>query len=316
MITPLPILKPKKNKMSNISTMKKPETAIYYLVDRQPSDFIMQGTEKLPNPIRLDAPREFRMPNTSITYANDKGRLVSKNIRFLYGVNDIDVDKQRDDKVEVREGNEMDQIYFLHGKLAIVNEGTSAPLFAFMEACVDNAGAPNRPDNIPATFYRFQPEQEALEAMKANSERLNAMKVVDNLYEETPNGLAFDLKRINFLCKVFNVVAETESEKVAALMQIAQVMPIELNTAVNDRLSEMKATIADGYTVGALMQEGNKVYISNGDRRTEVLVFPSKIKTEDERMLELSYHFNNTEDGVAMWRQLLNDIDYMKKKQL
>lgn len=293
--------------------IKAAEVGIYYLLDQQESDFIKEGTEHFPRhqQIRLKAPRDFRLCNQSIAMELKDGSVITRRIRYIYGDNDIDETSQDLRKVRVTEGNQMDQIYFKHGILVVPNEGITAPLFQFMECNVANAGAPNRNPNMPADYYRYHPEKEAKEKLKLVTERLEAAKLVENLYEDTPGGFKFDMKRINFLCRIMNVVTELPEDKVATLMAIANEMPNEFKTAVKDKLQEVKAVIAEGYTVGSLVTEGNQAVLTNGSRRLDVLTFPAKMKTEDERMTELAQYFVS-EEGAELYNQLLSDTNYMK----
>jgi hypothetical protein len=302
---------------SDVMTKERelPKSAIYTLIDRRNSDFVREGTEKTSNPEYLNAPRLMIIPNTSVMNVMEKGMIKNIPIRHLYGCDTIILKEQQDANVQVIPGNEVDQIVFKNGILIVSPEGDTAPLYKFLESCIDNDGAPNRGKKYPATFRREYPEKEAEKKLIEKTIVAKASTLVSDLYYQNAKGMQFDEPKIDFLCFVLNIRASTYIDKTNVLMDLAREKPKQLIEAFNEKMDQMKMSIAEAFTVGALTYKKEEAILTNNSETTPIYTF-EKGTNEDEKSRLLSYFFVGGTDGDYYFNMMLQYTNDIKKAQL
>lgn len=296
--------------------LPKVDMAIFMLTDQRPSGFIKEGTENTRYPEELTAPLRLRVPNTGVRVEKDKdGRTRHVRIRYIKNCPTIDVEQQRKDGWEPNNDLETDQIYFLNGTLAVVNDGDGRTLYEFLTQNIEFADAPNRPSDADAPlYYRHNKEKLAEEVLKNHTLISKANRIVEGLYQEAPGGNVYDEERIDFLCLIVGIKADDYASKTAALLEYAKVAPKNIVQAVDDHMNRLRADVIQARNLGVIgMVDGKLLLLST---QTPVYTFSKRAKDESAQIDEVIKFLTADEMGVQFYDTMKNGIEQAQADML
>lgn len=296
-------------------------TVVFVLTDRQDSPFVKVGTQGTKHERRLNSPSDFRMPNTSFRIEetkDEKGKVISSKrvpIRYIFGCDEIDVDKQKADGIQPSANPEMDEIVFKNGIFTVIQgAGEESGLYKFMMEAIDNEA--KSPRGVKSTYRIHDEAKLAEDELRHRSALQEASKLINGLYKEGAGDkpMTYDERKINFLCSLLNMSsAASYPQKVLALNSIAEKTPQLLLDTIANAKDDIRTTLAAARGMKAIYFKESDILW--GVREGKIMTCSGKAKTPDAQTEELMEYLLSDE-GRDDYQQLKKDIETLREKEL
>lgn len=210
------------------TSKKRAEVIIVELVDRRPSGFVLDGTRGTRNEHELDAPTARFIPNIGYraeldTDGNPTG--VYEEIRYIKNRKEISLEEQRRKNINPNRAAIEDKIIIKGGRFAVVNEGSTTGLYQYIIDAFYSESAKGRPEDLNAIYRVVIPGKEEEMFNEQEVMAADAIRLIATLYQKTGSEYVYNDEKINALCNLFQIFAETPSGKINGLMAIAKRNP-------------------------------------------------------------------------------------------
>lgn len=291
------------------ASKKKAEVIIVELVDRRPSGFILDGTKGTRNEHELDAPTARFIPNSGFRMQIDsegKSTGVYEEIRYIKNRAEISIEEQQKKNIRPNRAALEDKIIIKGGRFAVTNEGSFKGLYTYLiDAFYSEQSIGRNADLDPLYRIIEEGKQEEIFNEQAIMEA-DAIRFIGNLYQKTgEREYRYNEEKINSLCTLFVVFAETMPGKINGLMAIAkrnpegflkkaEKMQQTINTEVAHAL-ELNVIKFDGNTaryvakdkVLAALGAGNMLHAKKIEKLADLLATPDYKAAYEELKIEI-----------------------------
>jgi len=286
-------------------------TLVLELVHRRPSVFVLQGTEKNPEPDVLDCASEYMLRTTSVMM--EKGKRVK--IRYIAGSELFKLDDQV--KQDLKPNPLQDIIYFTFGRLSVNREGLNIGLYDFLSNHEGNRDNPNRPPNAEDVFYQINTEADAESSLADLDETAEVMNYLTTLRKPVPGKkkeFTYDTEKIERLCKMLGVVpVESDAEKLKILVATGVGNPLFFLQLINAKTADLRVDVVTAREMGVISIDGESAsFIENGENFYK---FKNKNGNYDARITELVEYFS-TEAGEMNLSIMEAKLEFAKEKSL
>lgn len=287
---------------------KKPEILIIELVDRQASNFTLEGSEEQGAPVSLDGPAARKVLAHS-HMVTDEGDFIP--IRYIKGCSTILVSEQEKAKFKP---NPLNDLLWITGcREIVVNREPDRAKFAYLKACLYNQDAPNRPEGYKPIFKEIKQQEIAKKDMAKMYLEADAIAAVRSL--STPKkggGYDYDMPKINFLATLFEITGlESTDEILYSLVMSAKADPELFLNTIASKTKEVKVEILHGKQNSVISFEGDKASIVATGHA--FLNFSSD--DENEKIDELIRYFLSP-GGELDYKQFLILLQHAKEQML
>lgn len=299
--------------MATSQTSQGYPIAVFELIDRQKSGFILEGTERTGNPIHLDGPSwQYILPHSRIQQPDGTYRA----IRYVANADTIFVDEQKERGIEFNA--KRDRILFEGVQKTVTRRGNTIGLYDFLTQCEYCQQAPNRPTDDNGTpmeanvrFKEIRPVEIARKDVSFLKFDLQAQKILSEIYAEKDGKFEYDTNRLRMIATILGVdKTQSDDEVMQDVAIYAKTNAEHFCTTIANKQVEVQAEIKDAIAFGVLVFEGNKAIL----RSTNAVIHIFKKKAIEEQHEELARMFLYPE--FAPVRQMVRiDNDAVRMKQ-
>lgn len=307
-------VKDKTKDLQQIDTMSdKAQVAYYVLSNQKGSGFIQEGTERLPEPIEISAPSSRSILTTSYYFKKDKDGVPRRvNIRFIHGVEEVEVQKQ---KAAGHEPNPLqDLIVFKNGKLTVAREGNTIGLFDFLRKTSQNKTNPDRDPSATVVFEEIVPEKEKSGLNDFEFAQADAVsKVRALIVERKGDHIKYDEDKLGVYCGLFNVTSDTLSGKLNALLGLAKTNPEMFINQVDSLENKVQLEILHAEELQMISFTSTTVQYTTKDKI--IMTFTGASQSLEKRRERLVTFFQ-TPGGAVAYQEFLAELEAAKKSKL
>lgn len=289
------------------------------LCDRRKSGFILDGTHGTPHEVELDSPTARFIPNTGFRLAKGKNpetqedEFYNEEIRYIKNQREISVARQKQMGIEPRRASLEDKIILEKGNMSVAREGSYISLYDFLSQVFYSEQAKGRPENLQPIYRIVEIDEEADEINEYDTLVADAIQFVKQFYQKVgKNDYKYNEDKIDSLCQLFAVFAETYSQKVTALNGIAKMNPKDfLEKAV--RFEQTTITeISHGLQLDVIrINKGTAEYVG---KEKIIKILGEKLKRE-KQIEQLSDWFR-TSEGNEAYTEFRAELEAAKEKSL
>lgn len=295
-------------------SVEKFDTIFLELVEKRNSGFVKQGTAGTAFHEELNCPNIRWIPNSGFKAVqeqhNGKTITVHKEIRWLKNCNTID--KEEQDRRGIKPQPFEDKIPFEKGFATVVRNGSTVSLYDYLVDVFYNENSKNRPETATSIFKVMEIDKKAEEIDESDIEMADAIQLVASLRTMTSakdKTYKYNEDRLNSLCELCNVYADTTATKFHALMSLAKVR----SRWFLDLVVKFEQTILTEAThaleLDVIRFDGNTVLYTDEDKVIKNLGTGNL--SRDSKIEKLS-DFLKTKEGNAHLTELRAKIEVKK----
>lgn len=299
------------------------EVAVFELIERKKSGFVLEGTENLPEDQRdeLDAPGFRQILARSAYRVKRKGQQHGRGqkvtgfdrVPIRYRSDSTSIDPAEQDEQGSLENNENDRIVFKKARLIVVNEGPGEGMLKFCRKDSRNETNPDGFPNVPKIYREIFPEKENDLGNVEEFAIAAAISFIEGLIiDRTPGKFQYEENRLSALSQFFRVVAETSGGKIKGLIAVAKIDPVTFLREAKE-FEEMAMTdIAHAIHLGIIrFEETRVILVSKG---IPIHTFSNKLKEEDKyRSLAAFFH---SPQGLNKYTEFTIELKNAKNRNI
>ena len=253
----------------------KPQVIFIELVDRRPSGFIKDGTRGTDWEEELDSPVAEFIPNFGYRRGvkeemrDGKPHKVYFNepIRYIKEQTVISVADQKKLGIEPHRASKEDKIIVERGKFSVVREGSFVGLYDYILDAFYNESNPNRSESAQAIYRVVDFDKEDEEINEMDFMIADATRLVQSLVQKIgEKQYKYQEEKINGLCQLFSIYAETPAGKVTGLMATAKRDPENFLKKATKFEQTKVIQITHALELSVIKFEGNTVMYANKDK--------------------------------------------------
>lgn len=226
----------------------------------------------------------------------------------------ISLEDQRKLGIEPSPEKREDLIAVEKGYATIAREGSTIGLFDYLKDCFYNESNPHRSKKATRIFRVLEIDKQAEEINEQEMIAADAVTYVATLYDKLGrNQYRYKEDKINSICEMFAIVAETMPTKVYAIVQFAKKFPREFIVKVT-KLEQMAITeVTHGLELKVIRFEKNIAQYIDKDKVIKNL--GSGVLTKD-RQIEILADYFRTSEGNAAYTEFRAELEAAKEKAL
>lgn len=218
---------------------KTAPTMFIELVDQRDSGWVLDGTRGTKNEVRLTTPSAEFIPNrgyrlVKVKDENGKDQWINEPIRYIKNCSFLSVEEQNKRGYRPAK-NKMEDLILVKGKnngarggnyLAVTREGSHIGLFDFLKCVFYNESNPNAPASAKKLFREvdFDKKSEAFNELEVA--QAEATMYIASLYGKRGKEYEYNETKINSLCNIFTVYADSPAGKINGLIAHAKADPV------------------------------------------------------------------------------------------
>lgn len=290
---------------------KEAEKIFIELFDKRSSGFILVGTENTPAPEELDCPTVRWIPNEGLMADTKDGYRKDVRIRFINGCDSILVEEQ--EKRGFKPNRFEDKILFEKGYATVFREGSTVGLFDYLTKVYYNSDAPDRSPTAAKLFKLVKLDKEAEGYNEEEVVRAHAIIFVDGLAIKTGNTYQYKEDRIDALCNLLGLVADTPATKMFELMRRAKSDPRSFMQLVEKFEQTIVTEISHALELNVIKFEDNTAMYSNEGKVIKNL---GTQKLNKDKKIEALADYLSSRDGNEMLTELRAKLDLAKENVL
>lgn len=288
------------------------------LAEKRGSGFIQDGTENTANPIELNAPSMRYIPNVGkrlsekIDPVSGKKVKYHEDIRFIRGVAEISIEKQKMLGIEPSRVPGQDKIVIQNGSVIVARDLGDEGLYDFLTESFYNESNPNRSKKATALYRVVEKDNDAEESYEDNVALADVLNYMNGLSKKVGDRkYTYNHEKIDGLCVLFNAYADTPATKLKALTDFGKLRPVEFMKAVTKWEQVTQTEITHGIKLNLIKFEGNIAQYTNRDKIIKSLG-TEKLKTEDK--IGLLADWFKTPDGNEEYTNFKTALELAKEK--
>lgn len=197
------------------------------LIEKRNSGFVKNGTDGTAFHEELNCPNIRWIPSSGFKAVKEKhgdGEVVAfKEIRWVKNCSTIDKDEQ--DRRNIKPNRMEDKIPFEKGFATVVREGSTISLYDYLKEVFYSKDSENRPDTADAIYRVMQLDKQAEEIDESDIEMADAIKLVASLRTQVSakdKSYKYNEERLDAMCALCNVWADSTATRFHALMSLAK----------------------------------------------------------------------------------------------
>jgi hypothetical protein len=296
--------------------------------DRRDSGFFLDsngvpaGTQGTAAEMKIDCPTACFIPNYGFRKGYKEqvvnGKKVNlpynEPIRYIKHQTEISVEKQKLLGITPHRAGQEDMIEIKKGNMTIVREGAHIPLYDYILDVFYNASNPDRSPNAAKLYKVVELGKEEEEMNDEDILMADALKFVARFYQKIGKGkYKYNEEKINGLCELFTIFAETMPGKVTALNALAKADPSEfLNKAT--KFEQVTVTeITHALQLNVIRFKDNVVeYVE----KEKVLGSLGTAKLSHEKKIEKLADLLHTPEMKSAYEELQLELEIAQEKAL
>jgi hypothetical protein len=197
------------------------------LLEKRNSGFVKNGTDGTAFHEELNCPNIRWIPTSgfkAVTEKHDDRDVIAfKEIRWVKNCSTIDKDEQ--EKRNIKPNRMEDKIPFEKGFATVVREGSTISLYDYLKDVFYSKDSENRPETADAIYRVMQLDKQAEEIDESDIEMADAIKLVASLrttISSKEKTYKYNEERLNSICELCAVYADSPATKFHALMSLAK----------------------------------------------------------------------------------------------
>lgn len=197
------------------------------LIEKRNSGFVKNGTEGTAFHEELNCPTIRWIPNSGFRAVTEKHGdadvIAFKEVRWIKNCSTIDKDEQ--DRRNIKTNRIEDKIPFEKGFATVVREGSTISLYDYLKDVFYSKDSENRPETADAIYRVMQVDKQAEEIDESDIEMADAIKLVASLRTQVgtkEKSYKYNEERLEAMCAICNVYADSTATKFHALMSLAK----------------------------------------------------------------------------------------------
>lgn len=296
----------------------KPKVIYLELCEKRNSGFVKQGTEGTDFHEELNCPNISWIPNRGFGAVKETQQgveiTVNKELRWIKHCNFIEFDEQ--EKRNIKPNFFEDKIPFDKGYATVVRDGATISLYDYLVSSFYNKSNPDRPTTADALYQVMQLDKVAEEINEADIEMADAIKLVESLRIKTgdkKNPYKYNEERINAMCEICRVHADTPAQKLYALMTLAKSKANWFLNLVVKFEETIVTEVAHALELKVVMFEGN-IAVDTEDKSVIYDIGVGNYK--HEKKVEMLADYLKTKDGSEALTKLRAKTSVAKEKLL
>lgn len=292
------------------------------LCDQRPSGFILDdGKRGTPDQTQLTAPLARFIPNFGFrqsekTEIRDGKKVTTKYnepIRYIKEQMEISVERQQTLQIQRSRAAKEDMIEVRRGEFSVAREGSWIGLYDFLKQAFYNKSNPNRSQRASAIYEEILPGAKEQELNEYDMMLADAIKFIGKFYQRTAKGYSYREEKIDALCELFAVYAETFAGKITALNAMAKGDPKGFLEKAEKFEQTNLANVAHALQLNVIqVKDGVVAYVDKEKMIMHLGSAPMSSTAQIEKIAELL----ETPDFTAAKEELLFELDCAKEKQL
>lgn len=305
----------------------EPEVLFIRLVDRKKSGFIMDlngeyaGSKGTQFYHELDSPTDRFIPNRGYRLGykeemvNGKKKRISYHepIRYIKEQTEISVQVQTQLGIMPHRIGQEDMIRIHRGEFSVVNEGSFVGLVRYLRESFYNKSNPKRPATATAIYEVVEPGKEEEKINELDLYIADAISFIGKLYQKGPKGYTYKTDKIDTLCQMFFVFAETYAGKITALNAIAKRVPKEFMERAEKMENVGIANVVHALELNVIAFQGNVVELVG---RQKVVADLGAGNYTNDKKIDMLASLLATPDYKAINDEFLLELEIAKEKEL
>jgi hypothetical protein len=283
------------------------------LVNATATNWIMEGTEKNAEPIRLAAPGLLRIPPTS-KYKVDlpEGGYKYVQIRHIMGCDTLDPAQQ--DLLKIVPNVEQDNIWVVSGTLTVMREGSTIQTYDYLKLHEGNITNKQRPPDAEPVFMELIGVEVAARTNNSFDIKADAYAVLRDIRQTTEaGGYQYNEEKLGLMATLFDLNhLDSPEEKFAELYMIAEEKPKLIVDSIMNGKKKLFATIKKAEELAVIGLSEERAYFTESN--TVILAYkgrPAK-NTQVNKLAD----FLLTPEGKPFMQQLFVSVDRAGSKSL
>lgn len=297
----------------------KVPTILIELCDRRGSGFILDGTRNTNHEVELDSPTARFLPNTGfrskkVTDASGKITTEYEPIRYIKNQPIISTPEQDMKGIKPNRSALEDKIIVKAGRFSISKEGSYVGLYNYlMESFYNESNADRPKDLLP--LYRVVDLTKQHEQMNEMAIlEADAIQFISSLFTKIgAKEYKYSEEKINNLCTLFVIYAETMPAKISALMSHAKRDP-EGFLRKAEKFEQVTMTeVAQALELGVIKFQGNTAIYVEKDK---VIASVGTGNMSQDKKIEKLSDLLKTEEYKAVYEEFQIELEAAKEKLL
>ncbi len=268
-----------------MNTQSKYPVAMFELIPaagQNGSGFVREDTVNSKNPITIIHPKNRVIQNESIVRQKSGDVYINVPTRYVYNQPIILVKDQ--EAANIKPNFRTDKILFVNGLLTVPKDGAFVGLYEFMTKHAQNLSNPDRVTTLKPLFVEIKPSEDAHEENFTDFLITEAVSYLKQFVTEDKGKYSYNDARIDAICPLFNVYAESSEQKISALIAVAKKTPkIFLETVKkNEQTAEIE--IQHGVKLNVLSFEGNTAFGMYSGQPEKIKSFVGNVKDKEKAL--------------------------------
>jgi hypothetical protein len=297
---------------------KKAPTIFIELVDQRDSGFVLDGTKGTQHEVRLKTPmvefipvRGYRLtkmvnPDTNIEEEQNEA------IRWVKNSQVLSLAEQKRRGIEPPK-NGMDKLIPVKkGNFSVTREGSHISLYDYLMQVFYNMSNTNRPDSAKG-LYRVvelgKKEEQVNEKKLAIAE---ATKFLGSLCVKQNGKYKYDEDKINAICNMFTVYADTPAGKLNGLIAHAERDPVNFLNKVLKFEQTIVMEIGHALELGVVLFKGNTLVYGNKEK---VIFHLGNGNLSQDKKINKSADLFGADENKAAYEEFRIELEAAKEKQ-
>lgn len=294
--------------------MSKAPVMYLELVEKRNSGFVKNGTDGTMFHEELNCPNIRWIPNSGYKAVKEKhgdAEVVAfKEIRWIKNCPTIDKDEQ--DKRNIKPNRIEDKIPFEKGFATIAREGSTISLYDYLNDVFYNKDSADRPETADAIYRVMQLDKQAEEIDESDIKMADAIKLVASLRTQTSTkdkSYKYNEERLDAMCAICNVYADSTATKFHALMSLAKARSEWFLDLVVKFEQVILTEVVHAVELEVIRFEGNTALYKDGD--TVIKNLGTGNLAKDTKIEKLS-DFLKTKEGNTQLTELRARVEAAK----
>lgn len=288
------------------------------LVEKRKSGFILDGTRGTKNEHEIDAPTAAWVPQvgfrlTKGTDEDGKPLFYNEEIRYIKHQREISVEEQKKKGIQPTPNKREDKIIIDKGFMTIKREGAYIGLYDYLKQSFYNESNPDRSEAATAIYREIDLESKAEQFNDNDIAMADAIQYVGRLVQKSGKEYKYNEEKINSICQLLQIYAETPASKLNMIMQRAKALPFEFMNLVMKFEQTIETEVTHALELKVVRFKGNIMEYSNKDK---VIMDLGAGNLIHEKKIEKAASILGTTDYAAQLTELRTELEAAQNKAL
>lgn len=289
------------------------------LVDQRDSGWVLDGTRGTKDEKRLTSPSAEFIPNRGFRLVRVKGEngeveYVNEAIRYIKNCPVLSVEEQNRRGFRPSKNKMEDLIIVKGGNFSVTREGSFSLLYDYLEQVFYNATNPDRPSSAKGIFKVVELGKKEEQFNENEIAIADAIQFIGTLYDKKgKDEFIYNEDKINSLCKVFLVYAETPSGKINGLIAHAKKDPIGFLDKALKFEQGILMEISQALELGVIKFNSNTAVYCNKDK---VVAMVGNGNIKHDKKIEKLANLLGSSEYKSVYQEFKIELEAAKEKHL